>query len=142
MINPLTWYVDAAQRWAWKGVTVLALACSLGAVGLVYARVPAQVGIALPETVHVVPATGEHGFPVEVFCEDDATEITVTVLQDVGESFEALRIKDGVPELVVWNTDETDNRLATYYFMEAGIQQSAVAVVNDDAAECMREKSQ
>jgi hypothetical protein len=135
-------FFRALRGYGWLVSLIASIVVCVVTVVVIYSRAPAVVGIPLPETVEEVPSTGAQGFPVDVFCEDAATEVTVTVLQDVGESFEALRIKDGVPELVVWNTDETDNRLATYYFMDAGVQQSGVAVVNDAAATCMREKGQ
>ena len=142
MINPARWYVEAAQRWAWRGVSLLALGAALAALALVYSEAPSRVGLPLPESVNVVPASGPAGFPVEAFACDDATTVRATVTPD-GISYEVLRVKDNVPELVVWVPgDGPDNPLATWYHLASdGTQLADTAIVNPRAAGCIRERA-
>ena len=139
---------DAMRSWGGTGVTVFAALCSLtlsaAALFIVYTGAPA-VGIdTQPSEVKVVPASGPEGFPVEVFCKDDATQVKAIPNPDAdGITYQLMRVRDRVPEAVVWASGiNGDNLGATYYWYDdQNVQQSRAAVVTPGARRCIEDKA-
>lgn len=99
----------------------------------------------------LVPALGDEGYPVAAFCEDPNTVIKQAVVPgtaDVGQTYELIRLTDGdsglkIPEMITWSTGiDGENRLATFYYEENGEQQSATAVVDKAAEDCIKAKAE
>lgn len=100
------------RLWDWKAVSVFASICAVALAGA--ALVVALV--ALPEagvdttptasdghTIEIVPATGEQGFPAELFCSDPETAVSLLLVPDgSGETYQLVRVRNLVPEAVVW----------------------------------------
>ena len=126
----------AGQSYGW----LLAVVVAVLAVVVVYSRpIPALIP-ATTET-HIVPATGEQGFPVETFCEDSKTTVKEKEHPDEsGTTYELIRIRDGVIESVVWTSGpDGDNPIATHYAY-LGDQQREQATVTKEARECILRK--
>src|SRR3990167_5679167 len=127
----------AAEHYGW----LLALATTLLAVALLYAKAPAVVNLPLPVTEKIVPASGVEGFPVAVFCEDPLTRVYVSLSPHAGTTHELERIKDGVTETVTILFAE-DGRVmpGTHYYDTTAGQRSEPAIANKAAVDCIEKK--
>lgn len=133
----------AQDNWGWA----LALVVGMLMVVLAVVALPLMGADTTPltsdsNTVYV-PASGVDGFPVEAFCNDSLTKVTYTIIPDVGESHELLRVKNGVTELVTLTTtfDGTVYPGTHYYDTTLG-QQKEPAIADKKAMECVRDKRQ
>lgn len=96
------------------------------------------------DTQQIVPASGPEGFPVEPFCKDPATQIKALTTPDApGITYQMLRLRDGVPEAVIWPAGEHgDNLVATrYWYDDNHVQQSQTATVTPAARRCVETKA-
>lgn len=136
------------RSWGPIGFGLMALAVSIATafivIGVVYKGAPA-VGIDTrpAEDVTIVPATGDEGFPVETFCQDDKTTVKAIPAPDAsGVTYQMLRVRDGVTETVRVVTNAQDEvAVGTHYWDQDGVQQDEPAVVTQAARECIDTKA-
>ena len=133
----------ARQMYLWgpKGVSVFALLVACFALFLVYTR-PIPELIPATTSTNVVPATGEEGFNVAVFCDDKLTSVRATIAPDAsGVTYELRRVKNNVTETVTIVLAQTGDILYAKHFSDgpAG-QESGAAFVTDQAKQCITRK--
>ena len=90
-----------------------------------------------------IPATGEQGFNVEGFCQDKLTTVDAFLALDAsGETYQILRVKDGVTESVIAVVNPRgETVVANHYYQEGGVQKSEAAFLTDKARDCLARKS-
>ena len=130
------------KSWGPRGVVVFALLVAMAWTAMLYSRAPAEVGIPLPVTERIVPATGVEGFNTAIFCEDDLTRVKALPAPDAsGVTYQLTRMKDGVFETVTVVLNPTGETVtATHYYDTAVGQQPQPAVINDAARKCITGK--
>ena len=123
---------------------LLAIAVSLLAVVLVYARAPTLIGAPLPATTNIVPTTGEQGYPVAELCKDTATTVSGPGISPPDSKFAATyqlaRTKAGVHEVVIVNVygDQALQPVGTHY---DAVNTPTDANVTKAAMDCIRSKA-
>lgn len=134
---------DALDNGGWQTVVIVLLAGLVVFLVLLPVLGADTTPVTDDKTVKIVPAQGETGFPVETFCRDPLTKVTVTPNPDAsGITYQLVRVKDSITESVVYTTGPDDaNRAATHYKDVAGTQESEPAFVNDKARDCLEDKA-
>ena len=123
----------------------VALAVALFAVALVYSKVPERIGLPLPTSQDIVPATGVEGYVgSETFCKDSRTKVTVAITPGVGTYYSMRRILNEIPELliVVVPFDPTQEIGGTHWANSNVGQASQPAIVDEATLRCAERKGQ
>lgn len=138
--------IEAGGKGGWALALIVGLAGIALAALAIYTRPDVPVIGSPPATTEekVVASTGAEGFPVDLFCNDDGTQVKALPNPDAsGVTYQLVRVRDGVPEAVIWPSGaHGDNLAATHYWYDdEKVQQSEPAIVTPAARRCVEEKA-
>lgn len=131
-----------------KGGWILALGVSLVAVFFVVtagAKVADVTPLSDDKTENVLPASGIEGLDgveTEAFCRDDDTTVRGSIVPGVGFSYELLREKDAVVELITVTVNEGEPVPGKHYYNTALGQDNEPAIFDADGLRCLLDRGE
>lgn len=146
-VSHIVWLVTFVRRINLRGIGHIALQLSgvIAVLLVIYVMLgePGGVDVPVGEGKDVIPATGEQGFNVEVFCEDELTIVRPFPAPDAsGVTYQLTRLKSGVFETVIVVMDVANTvRTADHYADGPTGQAKQPAFITDNARECINDKS-
>ena len=90
-----------------------------------------------------LPASGVEGLNPEAtlaFCRDGSTKVTFHIVPGVGQSYELLRLKDNVTELLTVTVANGEPSPAKHYYQTVVGEQNEPAAFDQDGVKCLEDK--